>query len=197
MLHQLYYYQLKVAMTSFEVVSCDNDSTLANSRFLQKCAYQFNRAHKFACSSSIEIRVFQGAKEMGNQWIPFHQACEILDLSANVNIVYLTCSEVKENHMTEEDIVYWLSQGDIHFIITHIHQGICRIRMEKLYSMLYRELSIHPGFPLEESLRCPVFTQDKFVYLSALMAKGLCNPTLKVLFKTKMDYPSIRILVKS
>ena len=43
---------------------------------LERYAYQFKRAYKFILNHSIEIRVFQGAKEMGHQWIPFHQACE-------------------------------------------------------------------------------------------------------------------------
>jgi hypothetical protein len=184
-------------MTSFELVRWPNEITSANAHFLKSSIYQFNRAHKFIGNESIEIRVFQGAKEMGNQWIPFHQATEILDLSAGVKIVYLSCHDVNKNHMTEEDIIHWLSLGDIHFILTHIHQGICSINAEKLYSMLYRELRIHPGFPLEESLRCPVFTQDKFVYLDALMHKGLCNPTFKVVFKKNMDFISIRQLLKS
>ena len=32
----------------------------------------FNRIHKFQMNTEIEIRVYQGAKEFGHQWIPFH-----------------------------------------------------------------------------------------------------------------------------
>ena len=43
-----------------------------------------------------------------------------------VKIIYLSSYEVNKNHMTEEDIINWLSLGDIHIILTHIHQGICK-----------------------------------------------------------------------
>ena len=183
-------------MSSFKLVTFASNSTIDDSRYLKKCIYQFHRAHKFYGNASVEIRVFQGAKEMGNQWIPFHQTSEILDLNAGVKIIYLSSYEVNKNHMTEEDIINWLSLGDIHIILTHIHQGICRINMAKLYSMLYRELNIHPGFPIEESLRYPVFTQDKYAYLDALMPKGLCNPTLKVVFEKDMNYSVVKVLIK-
>jgi hypothetical protein len=80
-------------------------------------------------------------------------------------------SEVNKYKLTEMDIVNWLLEGDIHFIISHIHQGIVK-------------LHDHPGFPSGDNLQCPVFTQDKYKYLSVLMSKGLCNPTLKVDFFT-------------
>ena len=50
----------------------------------------------------------------------------------------------------------------------------------------------HPGFPNGSNLLCPVFTQDKYKYLEALMPKGMCNPTLKVDFLPIMDYDSIK-----
>ena len=80
----------------------------------------FIYAHKFIGNESIKIRVFQGAKEMGNQWVPFHQASEILELSAGVKFIYLTCHDVNKRHMTEEDIIHWLSLGDIHFIFKRL-----------------------------------------------------------------------------
>ena len=73
---------------------------------LERYAYQFKRAHKFILNHSIEIRVFQGAKEMGHQWIPFRQACEILDISSNsMKVVYLSSHDVNDKHMSEEEIV--------------------------------------------------------------------------------------------
>jgi hypothetical protein len=36
-----------------------------------------NRIHKFQMITEIEIRVYQGAKEFGHQWIPFHQALDV------------------------------------------------------------------------------------------------------------------------
>ena len=94
-------------MSSFKLVTFASNSTIEDSRYLKKCIYQFHRAHKFYGNASVEIRVFQGAKEMGNQWIPFHQASEILDFNAGVKIIYLSSYEVNKNHMTEEDIINW------------------------------------------------------------------------------------------
>jgi hypothetical protein len=45
---------------------------------------------------------------------------------------------------------------------------------------LQQRLKYHRGFPHESFLRCPVFLQDKFDYLSALQKHGFCNPNLKV-----------------
>ena len=63
--------------------------------------------------------------------------------------------------------------------------------MNKLYTEITR-LHDHPGFPNGSNLLCPVFTQDKYKYLQALMPKGMCNPTLKVDFLPVMDYESIK-----
>ena len=107
----------------------------------------------------------------------------------------LSCSEVKDYKLTEDDIINWLLEGDIHFIISHIHQGIVNINMNKLYASIMK-LHDHPGFPVGESLQSPVFTQDKYKYMSILMSKGLCNPTLKVDFLPIMDY-AMEVVPKS
>ena len=93
----------------------------------------FKRIHKFEANTEIEIRVYQGAVSYGHQWIPFHQACNIISSTSNIRIVSLNCSEVNKNQLSEMDIINWLLGGDIHFIISHIHQGIVNIKMNKLY----------------------------------------------------------------
>jgi hypothetical protein len=151
----------------------------------------FNRLTKFQTCTEIEIRIYQGAKEFGHQYIPFHQACDVVHSSSIIRTVSLSCSEVKDYKMDEDDIINWLLEGDIHFIISHIHQGIVNINMNKLYASIMK-LHDHPGFPVGDSLQCPVFTQDKYKYLSILMSKGLCNPTLKVDFLPIMDYAALK-----
>ena len=42
--------------------------------YLQSCASQFKKLHKFKTNSTVEIRVYQGGKEFGNQLLPFRQA---------------------------------------------------------------------------------------------------------------------------
>ena len=63
--------------------------------------------------------------------------------------------------------------------------------MSTLYGGISK-LYDHPGFPVARNLHCPVFTQDKYKYLSALMPKGMCNPTFKVDFLPVMDYDALK-----
>lgn len=70
---------------------------------------------------------------------------------------------------TVKDFVDWLLGSHIHFIITHPHQGSKGFGwgVNDLLNELKR-LKDHVGFPNGEKLFCPIFTQDKFVYLDAL-----------------------------
>ena len=158
-----------------------------NEAYLQNYTKLFKKLHKFKTSTEIEIRVYQGSKEFGNQLIPFHQVCMIICSESTFNVTFLNCSDVNKHHLTEIDIIDWLLQGDIHFILSHIHQGLTHINVSKLYTAISK-LHDHPGFPEGAGLQCPVFTQDKYKYLSALMPKGMCNPTFKVDFLPTMDY---------
>ena len=159
--------------------------------YLQNCVSQFKKLHKFKTNSTIKIHVYQGGSGFGNQLLPFHQACEIIYSKSTIRTVFLTCGDVNAFKFTEKDIIDWLLEGDIHFIISHIHQGIRSVNMNKLYTEITR-LHDHPGFPSGSNLLCPVFTQDKYKYLQALMPKGMCNPTLKVDFLPIMDYDLIK-----
>ncbi len=78
--------------------------------------------------------------------------------TSTIRIVSLDCREVNDNKLSEMDIINWLHQGDIHFIISHIHQGIINVNMNKLYTSIMK-LHYHPGFPAGNNLQCPVFTQ--------------------------------------
>jgi len=171
----------------------DNQDIINHSddNYLQKIAKLFKKVHKFQTNTKIEICVYQGAKEFTNQSIPFRQACESIHSTSEIRIVTLTCSDVNTFKLSEEEIIDWLLQGDIHFILTHIHQGIVNINMSTLYSVI-NKLYDHPGFPAAGKLHCPVFTQDKYKYLSALMPKGMCNPTFKVDFLPVMDYDALK-----
>lgn len=60
-----------------------------------------------------------------------------------------------------------------------MHLGHPTWNVMEVVSNLQR-LKGHPGFPTGENLRCPIFLQDKFVYLRAMPHK-LCLPTLKVI----------------
>ena len=86
--------------------------------YLQSCASQFKKLHKFKTNSTVEIRVYQGGKGFGNQLLPFRQACEIIYSKSSFRTVFLTCADVNTFKLTELDIINWLLEGDIHFIIS-------------------------------------------------------------------------------
>jgi hypothetical protein len=65
--------------------------------------------------------------------------------------------------------------------------------MVELYNEVQR-LRYHNGYPNRIHLRCPIWTQDKFDYLSAIANDGLCNPTYKVdlNIESLMDFEKIK-----
>jgi len=77
------------------------------------------------------------------------------------------------------DLVDWLATSDIHFILTHPHQGNPRWNVAELHVALQR-LRYHPGFPHGAELDCPVFLQHKYAYL--LGVRQFVNPTIAVQF---------------
>ena len=48
--------------------------------YLRNYTCLFKKLHKFRTNTEIKIHVYQGAKEFGNQIIPFHQACKIISI---------------------------------------------------------------------------------------------------------------------
>lgn len=128
------------------------------------------------------IRVYFGG--IGNpQTIPFTAALGdvISELQQEYILEQLTLREVREiDDFTPTDLVNWLAQSHVHFIVCHPHQGTAGLNWDvtDLYQQLNDKLYHHPGFPSGDQLKCPIFTQDKFEYLS--MLQDLANPTLKV-----------------
>jgi len=70
--------------------------------YLQSCASQFKKLHKFKTNSTVEIRVYQGGKGFGNQLLPFRQACEIIYSKSSFRTVFLTCADVNTFKLTKE-----------------------------------------------------------------------------------------------
>lgn len=145
----------------------------------------------------ITIHVYQGANEAGHQWSSFHRATSTLDID-KVVIVYCNIKMVKDNRWNPKDLIDWLLDCDVHFIITHIHQGLEQLcwNMEDLYLQVQR-LYRHYGYPNGEHLSCPIWTQNKFDYLSAITKYEFCNPTIKVELKADnlMDYTAIKATI--
>jgi hypothetical protein len=68
--------------------------------YLRNYTCLFKKLHKFRTNTEIKIRVYQGAKEFGNQIIPFHQACKIISSTASFKIVHLTTSDVENENFS-------------------------------------------------------------------------------------------------
>ena len=87
---------------------------------------------------------------------------------------------VKDNRWNPQDLIDWLLDCDVHFIIAHIHQGLEQLcwNMEDLYLQVQR-LYRHYGYPNGQHLACPIWTQTKFDYLSVITKYEFCNPTIE------------------
>jgi len=88
-----------------------------------------------------------------------------------IKVEYLCLKQVREQRRDITDIVTWLLHSHIHFIITHIHQGMETAggSVQHIYNECAR-LKYHPGFPSGVQLQCPIFSQDKWKYLQDIPA---------------------------
>ena len=135
-------------------------------------------------SICIVIRAFVGGRE-SVQVQPFFIALSdfIATLAkSNVSVVveYLNCDDVKKRKMDPAGVIDWLLNSHIHFILSHIHQGIIahlEWDMENVHKELLR-LKFHCGFPNRSQLSCPIFTQNKYEYIRC--SGRFCNNTMKI-----------------
>jgi hypothetical protein len=85
----------------------------------------FNRLTKFQTCTEIEIRIYQGAKEFGHQYIPFHQDCDIVHSSSIIRTVSLSYSEVKDYKMDEDDIIIgYLKETYVLLLVIFIKESL-------------------------------------------------------------------------
>ncbi len=98
--------------------------------------------------------------------------------NTNVNVSTLVLATIREDpNWTLAQVMTFLIECHCYFIINHPHQGTQDLQwsMQEFYSRL-QCLSTRIGFPSGPNLRCPVFTQNKGLYL--YRAKEYCNPSL-------------------
>ena len=117
-------------------------------------------------SAGKTVHIFVGGRNNINRAPIMHFLAR---LHGAPKVVTLDVDAVKMNRMTPKDIVDWLLESDVHFIIAHVHQGIVsrvvgetdlttRWTAKSLKEQLWR-LHSHPGFPSGDSLNCPIFLQ--------------------------------------
>lgn len=137
-------------------------------------------------NGKLVVRVYTGG-DQSQQYLAWNQAWlqwthdEVRSKRAEIDLEVLNCKTAKEKGIdTPTKLVDFLLKSHVHFILGHVHQGMETLgwSMESLYKIQMMRLYFHPGFPTGNQLVCPVFTQNKFRYLSCL--GKLANPTLKV-----------------
>jgi hypothetical protein len=145
----------------------------------------------------IIINVYSGLANAHMQQVHFKKAkSSISEKFDNLNVIFneMDVDDFKRNIMeknwTYKSLVDWLLSSHIHFIICHPHQGFLEKGIDitpiEFYNELQR-LKFHIGFPNGDELRCPVFTQNKAIYLKALYQNQLSNPTFYINVKDEMD----------
>jgi hypothetical protein len=137
----------------------------------------------------ITLHVFQGG-EVSTQALEFRTAYSriretlMVMTGRPIQITLLTVKSCKEKGWSFEDVIDWLLSCHVHFVLSHIHQGLERrsapLDMSDCVLQLQR-LQFHPGFPTGDFTMCPVFNQNKGVYIEAL--GSMANPTHYMLVK--------------
>ena len=141
----------------------------------------FHTASNNSCSS-FTFRIYGGGSS-NIQTLQLVSAIRELNIDRGLyTIEIFTCDDVNVNHYSIQDIVTWLLASSVHFITVHVHQGLQlalldtsiskqtgqnRFTINSILSELQR-LKFHRGFPFGNYLQCPVFLQDKYVYLAIL-----------------------------
>ena len=148
--------------------------------------------------NKIRINVYQVCEKAAQ--LPYFDSA-ILQLKKShkhiydkLDVKYLTQKVVRKEQMTPEQVSNWLLESDIHIILSHVHQGILEPRYydwtPRVIEEYFFRLHQHRGFPTGIQLKCPIFLQDKFKYLSA--CTDICLPTLKVPIPIDLESVSVQ-----
>lgn len=133
------------------------------------------------------IAVYAGGIAHSNQRTYFENALERLkDRDPDFeNKFHFDMLQSVDLHKLDEDpgvaeqvLARFFMQADGYMIIGHIHQVV---KLDE--PLLYQNLSFlqaFNGFPRGIHIECPVFTQDKFVYICA--CRRYTIPTFKILY---------------
>jgi hypothetical protein len=135
---------------------------------------------------TIVVRVLISGSE-NQQYVAFKEAADIASSeygSDGILYEYMDCQHVRKLFEKPSDLVDWILESDIHFILGHIHQG--GVIEKALWSVteLYEELMRlrnHLGWPWGSKLNCPILTQNKIIYIR--ICPSITNPTLDVPIK--------------
>ena len=140
----------------------------------------------------VLIRAFIGSHTGGENGTPLAKAyarvARQYKTHHNITITFeeFTNDMVKyKYHWTCHNFFDHLLAADIHIISTHLHQGLIAKGGLGTWHMLnilnnIQRVKSHLGVPSGRYVDCPVATQDKMRYYTALQPLGLCAPTIQV-----------------
>jgi hypothetical protein len=128
-------------------------------------------------------RVYLGNSQ-GEQVTSFKNAigrvvATLADRKIGMTVDYMSLKTMRDKGLSFADVIDWLLGSHLHFVITHPHQGLesSGWSIVDIYQQVKR-LWYHPGFPAKEKLKCPIFCQDKHVYVFRLSLHEMSIPTL-------------------
>ena len=101
----------------------------------------------------------------------------LTDRNARIKIEYKYVSSMRADSWSPFDLVNWLLGSDLHFVLTHPHQGNPRWNCCEVIEA-FQALRTHAGFPHGFFFDCAIFTQHKFHYLTGV--KEIVNPTIAI-----------------
>lgn len=127
----------------------------------------------------IKIHVFIGGQNSLQSTCFIGALNDLMWKRCIYDVVIVTTKDIREKDWTESMLVDWLLASDIHIIACHPHQGTKGFNWD--VTVLYGELARldgHIGFPRGSQRECPIFSQDKYEYISAV--PNYTIPTLKI-----------------
>ena len=125
----------------------------------------------------ISVRVYCGGED-NVQGGPFKAAVRALQTqqrslslrTPSFIVEYCYIKTIRENNWTIHDLLTWLLDSNIHFILTHVHQGIpywnCSEVVDALRSYSVNSLRNHVGYPSGNEVDCSIWLQDKRRYIA-------------------------------
>ena len=123
---------------------------------------------------TIIVRVFTGGIDSVQSGAFIHAMSSVQKrLCGSINIILetLNTAELCKMKLQPDQLIEWLLNSHVHFILAHIHQSLLLHNLVwdmKFACQQYYRLKYHLGFPSGDQLRCPVFTQDKIKYIECL-----------------------------
>jgi hypothetical protein len=98
---------------------------------------------------------------------------------------------IRRQKWSPRDLVDWLKNSNLHFIISHVHQANLTNPPHWEARNVQRCLSslgAHQGFPMGSKLKCPIFTQDKQQYINCMQLQSIAIPSIFVTLPIPSDF---------